>query len=64
MRKNSCPVGPILYGVAGRTPGSASYNYSKAMRAFGESGAVWDEATLDTFRALKTLASGKISSPI
>jgi cytochrome c len=42
-------VGPSLYGVAGRTPGATAYRYSKAMTVFGESGAVWDEATLDVF---------------
>lgn len=42
-------IGPSLFGVVGRTPGAlASFakRYSPAMKAFGESGAVWDEATL------------------
>ena len=38
-------VGPNLYGVAGRTPGSVEgFAYGDAMVAYGETGAVWDEA--------------------
>ena len=38
-------VGPNLYGVAGRTPGSVEgFRYSPSMRAYGETGAAWDEA--------------------
>lgn len=52
-------IGPSLYGVVGRTPGTTAYRYSKAMTAFGESGAVWDEATLDTFLiSPRTLVKG------
>ncbi|MDQ7019263.1 MAG: cytochrome c family protein [Robiginitomaculum sp.] len=43
-------VGPSLYGVVGRTPGTLEgYKYSEAMKAFGASGAVWDAKTLDTY---------------
>lgn len=43
-------VGPSLKGVVGRTAGSVDgYKYSKAMVAFGEGGAVWDDATLDAW---------------
>ena len=43
-------VGPSLMGVIGRAAGSVEgYKYSKAMLAFGEGGAMWDEATLDTY---------------
>ncbi len=45
-------VGPSLFGVVGRTPGTlAGYKYSPAMVAFGQSGKVWDEATLDEYLA-------------
>ncbi len=40
---------PLSAFKAGRTPGTTAYRYSKAMTAFGETGAVWDEATLDVF---------------
>lgn len=43
-------VGPVLNGVVGAHPAShEGYNYSDAMEAFKESGAVWDEATLDKY---------------
>jgi cytochrome c len=43
-------VGPHLGDVVGRKPGSVEgYNYSEAMKAFGASGAVWDEATIDKY---------------
>ncbi len=43
-------VGPSLYGVVGRTPGTLTgYKYSASMIAFGETGAVWDAATLNTY---------------
>ena len=45
-------LGPSLAGVVGNRPGQSSgYRYSKGMTAFAETGAVWDEATLDTFLA-------------
>lgn len=52
VEPNGTKVGPSLYGVIGRTPGSlAGYNYSPAMVAFGAGGAVWNEATLDNYLA-------------
>ena len=43
-------VGPSLKGVFGRTPGTAEgYKYSKALIAFGEDWAVWDDETLDAW---------------
>ena len=40
-------VGPPLAGVVGRKAGSvAGYSYSELMKAAGEAGLVWDEATL------------------
>ena len=39
-------TGPNLYGVAGRTPGTwDDFNYSDSMVEYGETGAVWEEAT-------------------
>ena len=39
-------VGPNLYGIAGRTPGSVEgFRYGDAIIAAGEGGAVFDEAT-------------------
>ncbi len=44
-------IGPYLRGVVGRPVASAGgyAYYSDAMKAFGATGAVWDEATLDKF---------------
>lgn len=43
-------VGPYLLGVFGRPAASAEgYNYSDAMKAYGASGAKWDEANLDKY---------------
>ena len=43
-------VGPTLKGVVGRTAGSVDgYKYSKAMKAFGEGGAVWDDDTMSAY---------------
>jgi cytochrome c len=43
-------AGPYLQGVVGRSVATAEgYAYSEAMKAFGGTGAVWDEATLDAF---------------
>ena len=43
-------MGPPLQGIVGRNVASVEgYAYSDAMKAFGETGAVWDEATLDRF---------------
>lgn len=47
-------IGPSLYGVVGRTTGSLesfAKRYSPAMKAFGEGGGVWDDATLDAYLA-------------
>ncbi len=42
--------GPTLRGVVGRPVASVDgFAYSDAMKAFGATGAVWDEATLDKF---------------
>ena len=44
------PRGPTLNGIVGRPAGIISnYKYSKGMRAFSATGAVWDRATLDQF---------------
>ena len=43
-------VGPTLKGVVGRKVASVEgYKYSDAMKAFGATGAVWDEATLAAY---------------
>lgn len=43
-------VGPSLYKIFGATPGQvAKFRYSKGMVAYGKTGAVWDEATLDAW---------------
>jgi len=43
-------VGPYLKGVVGRPTASIEgYSYSKAMKAKGQEGQVWDEATLDVY---------------
>jgi cytochrome c len=43
-------IGPSLHGVIGRTAGTADgYGYSKAMAAYGGSGVVWGEDTLEVY---------------
>lgn len=43
-------IGPSLFGVVGRTPGTAdAYKYSDAMKAFGQDGKVWDDAVLAAY---------------
>jgi cytochrome c len=38
-------VGPNLYGVAGRVPGTyPDFDYSELLVAYGETGVVWEEA--------------------
>ncbi|WP_187428135.1 Cytochrome c-551 [Roseobacter fucihabitans] len=44
-------TGPNLYGVIGRTAGSADFKYGDDLVAAGEAGLVWDEATLATYIA-------------
>ncbi len=40
-------VGPYLVGIVGRPVASVEgYSYSEDMKAYGATGAVWDEATL------------------
>lgn len=42
--------GPTLRGIVGRPAASVSgFEYSPGLKAFGATGAVWDEATLDKF---------------
>jgi len=44
------PRGPTLNGIVGRPAGIIeNYTYSKGMRAFAATGAVWDRSTLDQF---------------
>lgn len=39
-------TGPNLYGIFGRTAGSVEgFKYSKGLKALGETGAAWDEAS-------------------
>lgn len=45
-------VGPSLYGVYGRAAGSLDgFRYSPAMTAYGATGVVWNDETLDAFLA-------------
>ncbi len=39
-------TGPNLYGVIGRTAGTADFRYGDDLVAAGEAGLVWDEANL------------------
>jgi len=57
-------VGPPLFGVVNRKPADIKgYSYSKAMRAFGETGVKWDEATLDAYlRAPRSVVAGTAMS--
>ena len=42
--------GPYLVGIVGRPVATAEgFTYSRAMWAFGKTGAVWNEPTLDAF---------------
>ena len=44
------PLGPDLKGVFGRPAGIVKgFQYSKGMKAFAKSGAIWDRTTLDLF---------------
>lgn len=42
-------TGPNLYGVIGRTAGTADFKYGKDLVAAGEAGLVWDEANLTEY---------------
>lgn len=43
-------IGPSLYKIFGATPGQvAKFRYSKGMVAYGASGVVWNEETLDVW---------------
>jgi len=43
-------IGPNLHGVVGRKAGTREgFNYSDAMKAAGEAGTVWDEATIEKY---------------
>lgn len=43
-------VGPSLAGVIGRLAGTAEgYRYSKAMKAYGESGIIWSAEVLEPY---------------
>jgi cytochrome c len=44
-------TGPNLYGVIGRPVASAEFDYGDSLRAVGEAGAVWDEASLAAYVA-------------
>lgn len=47
---NTNKKGPSLRGIVGRPAASVvGFSYSDGLRAFGASGAAWDEATLDKF---------------
>jgi cytochrome c len=59
-------IGPSLYGVIGRTAGTAEgFKYSKAMKAYGESGVVWAAETLDPYLVAprKVVKGTKMSFP-
>ena len=44
------PRGPTLNGIVNRPVAIIEgYPYSKAMKAFGETGAIWDRETLDLY---------------
>ena len=47
---NTHKQGPSLVGVVGRPVASVhGFEYSEGLKAFGATGAVWDEVTLDKF---------------
>jgi cytochrome c len=59
-------IGPSLYGVIGRTAGTAEgFTYSKAMKAYGASGVVWSAETLDPYLVAprKVVKGTKMSFP-
>lgn len=42
-------TGPNLFGLPGRTAGSADFKYGADLAAVGEAGLVWDEASFVTY---------------
>lgn len=44
-------TGPNLYGLPGRTAGSADYRYGNDIVAAGEAGLVWDEESFTAYVA-------------
>ena len=59
-------VGPSLHGVIGRTAGTLKgFRYSKAMKAYGASGIVWSEDTLNAYLAAprKVVKGTKMAFP-
>ncbi len=42
-------TGPNLYGLIGRSVGSQDFGYGDALKAAGEAGVVWDEASLAAY---------------
>lgn len=59
-------IGPSLAGVIGRTAGTGEgFRYSKAMKAYGASGVVWDAASLDVYLTAprKVVKGTKMSFP-
>lgn len=49
-REGKNKIGPSLFAVVGRTPGTADgFKYSDAMKAFGAGGKTWDAETLDAY---------------
>ena len=47
---NNHRQGPSLIGVVGRpVAGAQGFEYSEGLKAFGATGAIWNEATLDKF---------------
>jgi cytochrome c len=52
LEKGKNAVGPSLFGVFGRTAGTAEkYSYSADMKAAGEKGLKWDEASVFEYLA-------------
>lgn len=59
-------VGPSLFGVVGRKPGTApGFSYSSSMKEFGESGHTWTPEQLDTYLVdpRKTVTGTKMIFP-
>lgn len=50
LKEGEKKVGPSLYRIFGAKPGQvAKFRYSKGMVAYGATGVVWDEETLDAW---------------